>query len=142
MNRRMMAIVFAAAIAAIVLTGCGTSDVATTASQSGTAIAQGIDTLSKSSLNELGGQLPSIEAAIDAGKTEEARAAFNSFLTAWDGIKDAAKAAAPESAAAIQTAMDNVKKALVDAPTPNASDVKMALNDLETQMANLANSLQ
>jgi hypothetical protein len=136
-----MLAVFVAAIAAVVLTGCGASDVSTSVSQGATTVSQGVATLSKTSLGELSGQLPSIEAAVDAGNTAEARAAFSTFLAAWDAIKEQAKTVAPESAASIQTAMDNVKQTLVDTPTPNADDVKAALNELETQFTNLTNTL-
>ncbi len=142
MLRRIMLAVFAATIATVVLAGCGANDVATTASQGATTVSEGINSLSRTSLGELSGQLPSIEAAVDAGNTEEARAAFSTFLTAWDAIKEQAKAVAPESAAAIQTAMDNVKQTLIDTPTPNADDVKAALDELQMQFTNLSNTLQ
>jgi hypothetical protein len=142
MLRRVMLAVFVAAVAAVVLAGCGANDVATTASQGATTITQGVDTLSKTSLGELSGQLPSIEAAVEAGNTAEARTAFSTFLSAWDAIKEQVKTVAPESATSIQTAMDNVKQTLIDTPTPNADDVKAALNELETQFTNLSNTLQ
>ncbi len=142
MLRRTMLVVFVATIAAVLLSGCGANDVATTASQGATTVSQGVNSLSRTSLGELSGQLPSIEAAVDAGNTEEARAAFSTFLAAWDAIKEQAKAVAPESATAIQTAMDNVKQTLIDTPTPNADDVKTALDELEIQFTNLGNTLQ
>jgi hypothetical protein len=141
MNKRVLVAVFIG-LAALLLANCGAADVATTASDAGTTVSQTAGQLSKASLGELTAQLPSIETAIDAGNTEEARAAFTSFLGAWDALKTQATAAAPENAAAIQTAMDSVKRTLVDAPTPNAADVKAALAELETQFTNFGNSLK
>jgi hypothetical protein len=141
MNKRIIVAVFIG-LAALLLANCGAQDVATTASDAGTTVSQTAGQLSKASLGELTAQLPSIETAIDAGNTEEARAAFSAFLGAWDALKTQATAAAPENAAAIQTAMDSVKQTLVDTPTPNAADVKAALAELETQFTNFGNSLK
>ena len=141
MNKRILVAVFIG-LAALLLANCGAGDVATTASEAGTTVSQTASELSKASLGELTAQLPSIETAIDAGNTEEARAAFSTFLGAWDALKTQATAVAPESAAAIQTAMDSVKQALVDTPTPNAADVKAALDELELQFTNFGNTLK
>ena len=134
MTKRLMTAVLMGMML-LVLANCGASDVATTASQA-------VDELSKASISGLSAQLPSIENAVDAGNTAEARTAFTTFIAAWDAIKEEAKAAAPEAAGAIQTAMDGVKQTLVDAPTPNAADVKTALDELETQLTSFGGSLK
>ena len=134
MTKRLMTAVLMGMML-LILANCGASDVATTASQA-------VDELSKASISGLTAQLPSIKTAVDAGNTAEARTAFTTFIATWDAIKDEAKAAAPEAAGTIQTAMDGVKAALIDAPTPNVADVKTALNELETQLTTFGGTLQ
>ncbi|HEY1014127.1 MAG TPA: hypothetical protein VGE07_15550 [Herpetosiphonaceae bacterium] len=125
----------AALALACALAGCGAAEVQQGISDAATAVTE---TLSQASVDQLIGQLPSIEQAIDAGNTEQARAAFNTLLQAWDALKAAAQQVAPEAAAGIQSAMDSVKQTLIDTPTPNADDVRGALAELERQFQALS----
>ena len=129
----------AALLLGIGLAGCGVGEVQQGVSDAATTVTQ---TLSSASVDQLSAQLPSIEEAVAAGNTEEARAAFNTFIAGWDTLKGAAQQVAPEAAADIQTAMDGVKQTLIDTPTPNANDVQAALAELERQLSELGVSLR
>lgn len=121
------------------LAGCGAAEVQQGISDAATAVTE---TLSQASVDQLIGQLPSIEQAIDAGNTEQARAAFAVLAQAWDTLKIAAQQIAPEAAAGIQSAMDGLKQALIDAPTPSADEVRAALAELERQFQALRVSVR
>lgn len=127
---------------AIILSACGANDVPTSVSNVSTAISDGstiIDTVPD--INQLSAQLPTIQQSLDAGKTDEAKSAFNTLIMAWDGVKDQAKVAAPDLSDEIQVSMDSIKATLIDTELPDATSVKATLTTLETQLQALASSL-
>lgn len=113
------------------LAACGAQDVQTTVNQ-----------LSATSVTNLSSQLPSIEQAVAAGNTEEARTAFNTFIAGWDAIKQEATAQFPDQATAINSAMDEVKRTLINTDVPNADEVRGALTSLETAFNGLVSAIQ
>ncbi len=123
------------AIGLLALWGCGAGDVATT-------VTEGSDQLSQASVSELTNQLPTIEEAVNAGKTDEAKAAFNTFIQTWDALKQQAQQAAPKSASQIETTMDSIKAALMDAEIPDPATVKDGLQQLGQQLNQLSAELQ
>lgn len=128
---RKIAITMLALIAFGVLAACGAQDVQNT-----------VNEFSASSVSNLSSQLPSINDAVAAGKTEEARTAFNTFIAGWDAIKQEAATQFPDQAATINSAMDEVKRTLIDTDVPNAAEVNSAVSSLETAFNDLASAVK